>query len=360
MVPRAGLEPAREYSHHPLKMACLPIPPPRLFKWAINQYPIFNYLSRKRYDVKIAAMLVIQIVVFVVSLFVVVKSADYFTESAEKVGIALGLSPFIVGAIILSIGTSLPELVTSIAAVLQKHSEIVVADVVGSNTTNILLVLGASLLFSKSEILRHNAAIVDLPILIFSAFFIYFAFLGEKFGLIEGVFSLAALFIYILYAINSKRIEIEEENRKITLKEPIILILSIVFLNLGSKYAIKSVIEISKQMGIATDVIAATVIAFGTSFPELIVSVTASKKGKLEIAIGNVVGSNIFNAFGVIGFSSLFGNLKVNESTLVYGFPFMIASSIMLGFVVQNRRLSRWVGATFVLFYLFFIYKMFM
>ncbi|WP_022670228.1 calcium/sodium antiporter [Hippea alviniae] len=304
-------------------------------------------------------MLIIQFLIFVVSLFVVVKSADYFTESAERIGIALGLSPFIVGAIILSIGTSLPELVTSIAAVLQKHSEIVVADVVGSNTTNILLVLGASLLFSKSEILKHNAAIVDLPILIFSAFFVYFAFLGGSFGVIEGIFSLAALFIYVLYAINSKKIEIEEESKKISLKDPIILILSLIFLDLGSKYTIKSVIEISKGLSIATDVIAATVIAFGTSLPELIVSITAARKGKLEIAIGNVIGSNIFNALGVLGFSSLVGVLKVDRSTSVYGFAFMIASSIILGFVVQNRKLSKWVGAIFILLYLFFIYKMF-
>ncbi|AEA33719.1 calcium/sodium antiporter [Hippea maritima] len=304
-------------------------------------------------------MLAYQTVIFVVSLFVVVKSADYFTESAEKVGLFFGLSPFIVGAVILSIGTSLPELVTSIAAVLQKHSEIVIADVVGSNITNILLVLGTSLLFSKNERLKHNAALVDIPILIFSAFFIYLAFNGKNFTYREGIFSLSALLVYILYAVNSKKIELEEKVNRITIKEPFVLIVSLILLNIGSKYTIKSVIEISNIIGITTGVIAATVVALGTSLPELLVSVVASKKGKLEMAIGNVVGSNIFNAFGVLGFSSILGDIRADKSTIEFGIPFMIASSVLLGFIVQNEKISKWVGATLLIFYMFFIYKMF-
>ncbi|WP_025209783.1 calcium/sodium antiporter [Hippea sp. KM1] len=307
-----------------------------------------------------AAMLAEQTVIFIISLFVVVKSADYFTESAERVGLFFGLSPFIVGAVILSIGTSLPELVTSIAAVLQKHSEIVIADVVGSNITNILLVLGVSILFTKNKTLKHNAALVDLPILILSAFFIYLAFKNSNFGFTEGVFSLLALFIYILYATSSKKIDIEEESKKLTPKEPIILIISLILLNFGSKYTIKSVIEISKILNISTGVIASTVIALGTSLPELLVSATAARKGKLEIAIGNVIGSNIFNAFGVVGLASLFGSLKLDASTAEYGIPFMIASSILLGFIVQNKETSRWVGAALLVFYCFFVYKLFL
>ncbi len=304
-------------------------------------------------------MLVVQLAIFLVSLFVVTKSADYFTESAEKIGLSIGLSPFIIGTVILSIGTSLPELATSISAVLQHHSEIVVADVVGSNVTNILLVVGVSIIFTKNTVLNHNASLVDSPILLASAFFVYLSFLKGKFNLIEGLFFLAALIVYILYALNSKKVTIENNDNKLTVKEPIMLILSIIFLDLGSKYTIKSIILIASILKISPGVIAATAVAFGTSLPELLVSLTAAKRGKLDIAIGNVVGSNIFNAFGVIGISSLFGAIKIGYSTATIGIPYMLASTLLLIFIVQNGKLSKWVGATFVVLYLYYVYQLF-
>ena len=304
-------------------------------------------------------MLVLNALIFTVSLFVVVKSADYFTESAEKIGVYIGLSPFIIGTIILSIGTSLPELVTSIAAVLQKHSEIVVADVVGSNTTNILLVLGVSMIFTKKSTLIHDAASVDFPILITSSLFLYLSFINNSFNYINGAFFLLCLIVYILYAINSKKINIEERVERISIKEPLILIVSIILLDLGSKYTVKSIIEISKQLNIATGIIAATVVALGTSLPELLVSVSAAKKGKLDIAVGNIVGSNIFNAFGVLGISSIIGTIHIDNITKYVGIPFMVASTIILGFILQNKRMSRWVGSILVIFYFFFVYQFF-
>ena len=304
-------------------------------------------------------MLVVQLAIFLVSLFVVTKSADYFTESAEKIGLSIGLSPFIIGTVILSIGTSLPELATSISAVLQHHSEIVVADVVGSNVTNILLVVGVSIIFTKNTVLNHDASLVDSPILLASAFFVYLSFLKGKFNLIEGLFFLAALIVYILYALNSKKVTIENNDNKLTIKEPIMLILSIIFLDLGSKYTIKSIILIASILKISPGVIAATAVAFGTSLPELLVSLTAAKRGKLDIAIGNVVGSNIFNAFGVIGISSLFGTVKIGYSTATIGIPYMLASTLLLIFIVQNGKLSKWVGATFVVLYLYYVYQLF-
>ncbi len=304
-------------------------------------------------------MLLTQVIILIVSLLVVIKSADYFTDSAERIGVFFGLSPFIIGTVILSVGTSLPELATSVSAVLQKHSEIVVADVVGSNITNILLVLGVSLTVNKSSFLQHDASIVDLPILIASVFFIYLSFINGKFTFVEGLFFIAALVVYIIYALSSKKTTIEEGIPKPTIKDPIILILSIVLLDLGSKYTIKSIVEISKTIGISTSIIAATIIALGTSLPELMVSATAAKKGKLDIAIGNVVGSNIFNVFGVVGISSIFGTLKISESTVKIGFPYLIASSFLLAFIAQNKKQSKWVGLILMNFYLFYIFQLF-
>jgi len=304
-------------------------------------------------------MLLVQSLIFVVSLFVIVKSADYFTQSAERIGLYIGLSPFIIGTVILSIGTSLPELATSIAAVLQHHSEIVVADVVGSNTTNILLVVGLSIVFSKKTILDHNASLVDLPILVASASFVYLSFIGGNFNFIQGVFFLLALSVYILYAASTKKISLEGNENKLSLKDPVLLVLSIVFLNFGSKYTIKSIVQIATILNISPGVIAATAIALGTSLPELLVSVTAAKKGKLDIAIGNVIGSNIFNAFGVIGISSIFGEIHIGQSTANIGIPYMLISTLLLVFIVQNKRLSKWVGMTFLILYFYYVYQLF-
>lgn len=304
-------------------------------------------------------MLALQVLIFVVSLFVVVKSADYFIDSAERIGLYIGLSPFIIGTVILSVGTSLPELVTSIAAVIQKHSEIVVADVVGSNTTNILLVLGISMVFSKKSKLIHDAALVDFPILIASAFFLYLSFINNYFNFYEGIFFLLCIAIYIAYAMNVKRVNLDSNKKGVSLKDPLILIVSVVFLNFGSKYTVKSVIEISSFLNIATGVIAATVVALGTSLPELMVSVTAAKKGKLDIAIGNVVGSNIFNVFGVMGVSSIIGTIHIDPTTKNVGIPFMIASSLILGFILQNKKMSKWVGFILIILYFYFVYQFF-
>ncbi len=297
--------------------------------------------------------------IFVASLFVIVKSADYFTQSAERIGLYIGLSPFIIGTVILSIGTSLPELATSIAAVLQHQSNIVVADVVGSNTTNILLVVGISIVFSKKTTLDHNASLVDLPILVASAFFVYLSFIRKSLNLTQGIFFLLALVVYISYATSTKKISLEENGNKLRLKDILMLILSIVLLNFGSKYTIKSVVQITTILNISPGVIAATAIALGTSLPELLVSITAARKGKLDIAIGNVIGSNIFNAFGVIGISSIFGEIHIGQSTAKIGIPYMLVSTLLLVFVVQNKKLSKWVGLIFLILYFYYIYQLF-
>ena len=304
-------------------------------------------------------MLLTQSLIFVASLFVIVKSADYFTQSAERIGLYIGLSPFIIGTVILSIGTSLPELATSIAAVLQHQSDIVVADVVGSNTTNILLVVGISIVFSKKTTLDHNASLVDLPILVASAFFVYLSFIRKSLNLTQGIFFLLALVVYISYATSTKKISLEENGNKLRLKDILMLILSIVLLNFGSKYTIKSVVQITTILNIPPGVIAATAIALGTSLPELLVSITAARKGKLDIAIGNVIGSNIFNAFGVIGISSIFGEIHIGQSTAKIGIPYMLVSTLLLVFVVQNKKLSKWVGLIFLILYFYYIYQLF-
>ena len=305
-------------------------------------------------------MLLLKFLFLFLSLFVLVKSADYFTESAEKIGLYFKLPAFIIGITIVSVGTSLPELVTSIFAVLDKHSTIVAGNVVGSNIANIFLVLGLSAIVSKGLSTQYDIMGVDLPLLAASSFFLYICSYGGVFDYKEGIISLLGLTVYLIYAGKSKKIHVSETaGKKLKPATIIVLIVSVIFLNISAKYTVMNIIAISKILHISSSAIAASVVAFGTSLPELMVSLNAAKKGNLEMSIGNIIGSNIFNTFGIMGVASLIGTIKVDSETLNLSLPVMIAATLLVVFSLQNRAMSRWMGYIFLLFYVLYIMKLF-
>lgn len=307
-------------------------------------------------------MLLLKFVFLSISIFVLVKSADYFTESAEKIGLYFKLSPFIVGITIVSVGTSLPELVTSIFAVIDKQSTIVAGNVIGSNIANIFLVLGLSAIVSNGLSTKHDIMRVDLPMLAASAFFLYIASYDGIFDFKEGILSVMGLTAYLLYAYKSKNINVELTNQpqeRLKFTTLIVLFASVIFLNISAKYTVTNIVEISDMLNISTSAIAASVVAFGTSLPELMVSINAAKKGNLEMSIGNVIGSNIFNTFGIMGVASCIAPIKIDTPTITLSLPVMLASTVLLVFSLQNKAMSRWIGYMFVLFYVLYIVKLF-
>jgi cation:H+ antiporter len=313
--------------------------------------------------------LIIWALIFVLSVFVLIKAADYFTASAEKIGIHFGIPAFIVGVTIVSIGTSLPELLTSLIAVLKGSSEIVISNIVGSNITNIFLVLGIAAIIGKNLKITYDIAKIDLPLLVASTLFLFACAIDGKFTLIEIILCLVGFFIYLFYTINiekkNKDKQIKKElngillKRKLQFKVWAILILSAGFIYLGSNYVVESVINLSKILNIGTDVIVASVVALGTSLPELVVSVTAASKGKPEMAIGNILGSNIFNSLAIIGIVGLFGNLIIPVSILTLGLPLMLLATLLFLFMTQDKIVSQWEGWFLILFYAFYIGKLF-
>ena len=307
-------------------------------------------------------MLLLKFVFLSISIFVLVKSADYFTESAEKIGLYFKLSPFIVGITIVSVGTSLPELVTSIFAVIDKQSTIVAGNVIGSNIANIFLVLGLSAIVSNGLSTKHDIMRVDLPMLAASAFFLYIASYDGIFDFKEGILSVMGLTAYLLYAYKSKNINVELTNQpqeRLKFTTLIVLFASVIFLNISAKYTVTNIVEMSDMLNISTSAIAASVVAFGTSLPELMVSINAAKKGNLEMSIGNVIGSNIFNTFGIMGVASCIAPIKIDTPTITLSLPVMLASTVLLVFSLQNKAMSRWIGYMFVLFYVLYIVKLF-
>ncbi len=325
--------------------------------------------------------LFIWIGVLVISLIVLMKSSDYFTESAEKIGLWLGVPAFFIGVTIVAIGTSLPELISSIIAVFSNSSEIVIGNVLGSNIANIFLILGFAGIIARKQLkISKNILNVDLPFLLGTCFLLAIMIWDGKFTFYEGILSLLVLIIYSSYLIKTRKkpgkavkkqlkgVKREITNHqfkksllkhKLPLKTWIILLVSVVFIYVGAKYTIESVIQLSGLLNIGKEIIAISVVALGTSLPELAVTISAARKGKPEIAVGNILGSNIFNTLAVMGIPALFGVLIIPANVLVFTLPVMIIATLMFFFITLDKEITRWEGLLLIIFYILFITKLF-
>lgn len=322
------------------------------------------------------------VIAFIISLFVLIKAADYFTGSSEKIGLALKISPFIIGITIVSVGTSLPELATSLVAIFNGQTEIVIANVIGSNIANILLIVGLSTLVAGALVVRRSLIDLDLPLLAAATTLLVVIIWDKQVTSFEGAVLLIGYLTYLAYTISRRRKEAEEEreemaekrkelkeelieNRdderkvKINLNLVIALVVSGLFVYFGAEYTIQSLIKIAEILNISPSVITMTAVALGTSLPELVVSIRAALKKKYEIAIGNVFGSNIFNILMVVSIPSFFKTLLVDVPTFTIGIPFIIGVTILFVFSGISKKIHNWEGAFYLLLYVLFIIKLF-
>lgn len=295
---------------------------------------------------------------FVVSLTVLLVASDWFIGAAEKIGAYMGIPSFIIGVTIVAFGTSLPELATSIASVFSGSSEIVVGNVIGSNITNILLVLGMSAFVTKKLNIDFDVMDIDMPLLFGSAFLLYFALSDLYFSFTEALIFILGLVIFLLNSFNAETEEEEEKGEKPTAKTYIMLVVGAALVYFGATYTIYAMEQISASFGIPQHIIALGAVALGTSLPEVVVSVKAAQAGRHGIAIGNVLGSNMFNTFAVMGIPSFFGNLAIPEDTLTFSLPYMVACTILFGLMCLTKKVSRWEGAMLLVFYVFFIVQL--
>ncbi|MCB0639185.1 MAG: calcium/sodium antiporter [Lewinella sp.] len=294
--------------------------------------------------------------IFIVSLGALLKASDWFVDSAEAIGLSLGVSPFIIGVTIVAFGTSLPELATSIASVYNGESEIVVGNVIGSNITNIALVLGLTAVVVREIDLEYNIWHIDMPFLWGSAFMLWFILSDFEITIVESLIFLAGIAVFLTYSFKGNTPDESGEERPVaTVRHYVLLVLGGVLVYLGADYTIYAITEISSQLGIAPKLIALSAVAIGTSLPEVIVSLSAARRGKASIAIGNVLGSNIFNTYVVMGVPSLLGPLEIPEDIKTFYLPLMIAMTILFGIMSNNRRISRWEGVILLLFYVLFL-----
>ena len=263
---------------------------------------------------------------------ILIKSSDFFVKYSEKIGLGLGVPQFIIGVTIVSIGTSLPELITSLFAVTKGDTSFVAGNVIGSNIANILLVVGIATIFAKKIEVTRSLIKLDLPILISCGAILAITMSDGTFNFLEAIVCLTSFVIYLFYNYyQHKESKQEKEDEllktlKLKKKPPIkwyylvFILISSITLFYSAQFTIESVISLATILKLDTSIIAVTAVAIGTSLPELSVSIVAAKKGNFDLTLGNIFGSNIFNGFVVMGIPALIHPLHISDKILNVGF----------------------------------------
>ncbi|HBB02447.1 MAG: CaCA family Na(+)/Ca(+) antiporter, inner membrane protein [Candidatus Peregrinibacteria bacterium GW2011_GWF2_38_29] len=309
-------------------------------------------------------------IVFLILGFVfLLKGADFLIKGASSIARRLNISDLVIGLTIVAFGTSAPELLVNIDASILGRSDIVLGNILGSNIANILLILGVASIISPL-VIRSRTVLVEIPLGIFAI--IVLGILGNDIFInkslnsfiskTDGIIMIFFFMIFLVYAYKIAKTEIfrdgEEQNISL-LKSIIYLIIGIVALPLGGKWVVESAVEIATLIGLSQFVIAATIVAIGTSLPELVTSTVAAYQKKPDIAVGNVVGSNIFNVFWILGISAVIKPIPINSinnwdiliAGLIGVFMFLFLHARKRFFVQTEYVLSRWSGIIFLVFY---------
>ncbi|MEX0680302.1 MAG: calcium/sodium antiporter [Balneolales bacterium] len=308
------------------------------------------------------------ILLFVLGLAFLIIGAEMLVHGASKLASGLGISPLIIGLTVIAFGTSAPELAVSIGGAISGQADIVLGNVVGSNIFNVLFILGISAiivpLFVSQQIIRF-----DVPLMIIVSGVVLFLSLDQMITRFDGFLLVAGLILYVVILVifslraNSGN---KEPGQKIQTTQPsgdpvnwllniFLVIIGLALLVLGSRWFVSGAVSFAGYLGVSELIIGLTIVAAGTSMPEVVTSIIAAIRGERDIAVGNVVGSNIFNLLGVLGISSMLApsGISVSEPILAFDIPLMIAVAIACLPVFFTRgAISRWEGFLFLCYYI--------
>lgn len=279
--------------------------------------------------------LVIAILLILVGLVVLIVGADALVLGAAQLAKRLGLSPFAIGVTVVAFGTSAPELFASIGAALQNVPDLALGNVVGSNIANIVLILGVSALAATIPILKR-VRFIEIPIMVAITAATTVLLIDRTLSRPEGALLVAGLVAFIVYIVKSHKEDIlHEADEKIHDPKPVWIDLlyiaaGVVGLALGAKMLVEGAESVALAAGVPEGVVGATIVAFGTSVPELVTSVRAALKREADIAVGNIVGSNIFNLLSVLGITALVKPLAVDHDM---DFHVLVMLAISVGFM---------------------------
>ena len=318
-------------------------------------------------------MTVWTLIMFIAGLAVLVAGADVLVRGASRLAFAFGISPLVVGLTVVAYGTSAPELAVSVSASLAGQADLAVGNVVGSNISNILLILGLSAV-AAPLVVSQQLIRLDVPLMIGVFVLMFVMSIDGIISTVDGALLFAGAVGYTIFAIRKSRKETqkirdqyekqfgekpaENPGKSSTARNTMLIIVGIAALALGAKWLVDSATQMARAFGVSELIIGLTVVAIGTSLPELATSVVASIRGERDIAAGNVVGSNLFNVLSVLGLTALVvpKGVPVAPSLLTFDLPVMVAVGIAcLPIFFIGYRIDRWEGAIFLFYYLAYI-----
>ncbi len=302
--------------------------------------------------------MLVQVVLLIVGFILLMKGADVFVEGASKVALKFHIPQIVIGLTIVAFGTSAPEAAISITSAIKGSSDLAVGNVIGSNIMNVLLILGITGCITSLRV-KKNTYKYEIPfVIVITGLLIVLGMNGNSIDFADGLVLWACflLFLFYLYRLTKKGEEtsldeVEELTEKDTaLRLILMLILGMAAIVIGSQVTIDAATNIAKALGISQRIIGLTIVAFGTSLPELITSVTAGLKGKDDLSVGNIVGSNIFNILFVLGTTALVSPTPITfkGSFIIDGLVAIAAMVLFFVFINKNYRLRK-IGAIVML-----------
>jgi len=306
--------------------------------------------------------------VLILGLATLIIGGEFLVKGAVGIAKKLHISTLVIGMTVISFGTSAPELIVSIKAALSGNPEIAIGNVVGSNIANIALVLGITVMIFPIVVDR-NSKILDWPMMMLATilFFIFALFFGKDYTItrFEGgiLFAILVGFIYYLVSNSRKKTKqaIAESNEEIEAisdnlwKSLGFLFIGLIGLYFGADWLLKSAVEIALELGMSKSVVGLTIVAFGTSVPELVTSAVAAFRKETDISIGNLIGSNIFNIMAVIGITAMVKPINVDKAVIDNDMIWMLAiSAMLLPLMLIGKKLNRFKG--FMLFATYVVY----
>ena len=300
------------------------------------------------------------ILILILGLAILVVGAEILIRGSVSFGKKLNISLFAIGVVIVAAGTSLPELASSINAVLNNHSDLALGAVVGSNIANLILVMAATTIIVPITNITNNQinqAWINIALGICLIIMSYFYF-----NYLFGIISLIVLTLIMYFQIKKGSIlvdDIDKDEYSIFISL-ILIIFGVIFLIYGSDLFVNSAINLAKKLQVSETVIGLSLIAFGTSLPELVIGIMSALKRKVDFALGNILGSNIYNVLGVLGISSFFGNFGMPEILARQDLYFMLLITfVILVFMLIFKKLGRLYGSVGLMLYLGYIYYIF-
>ena len=296
----------------------------------------------------------LNIILLLVGFVALIKGADIFVDASSSIAKKFNIPSIIIGMTIVAMGTSLPELSVSVTSSLVGLNDMSIANVTGSNIFNILIALGICSTIGKLKISNYK----DVITLLFSCIGLLLFALNGTLGMFEGIFLLVVFTIYILSMMKQakdNKEESEDEKQKNIFITVVLGILGAIAIVIGGNMVVNSASEIALKLGMSENLVGLTIVALGTSLPEFVTSVMATKKGELEIAIGNIIGSNIFNILLILGVASLISPMAVSVVAICDVMFMVFTVALFIFLTVKEKELNKKSGILLIMMYIVYL-----